>query len=144
YLSTFRRHFFNSSKEFKTLLGQLKEAKAEVEKTKKAAAKIVAEAENRAKNAELSKKKLEESVVRGQKIAKYTSNLKGEAKEKMRALLESAQTENLDKVYKKYLPEVLESKTATTVQTPKKRLAEATIEFKTGGHAPKTLTEADE
>lgn len=64
FMTTFRRQFFDSSKEFRAVTEQLKEAKASVDTVKKQAWKLVKESRQQAASAEGKAKKIEESVVR--------------------------------------------------------------------------------
>lgn len=143
FSSQFRRQFFNSSKEFKNVTAKLKESQERLTKVKAAAKQRIAEAEVKAKKAELARRRLKEGVERKIKIAKMLDGLTGKKRDKMRLMLESAKTENLAKAYKRWLPEILNEGKASTPVRKKQRIEEAVIELKTGGHTAKkeTLTE---
>jgi len=79
-------------------------------KLKKAAIKAVKEAKEEAFAAKKAHTILKENVVRKEKIEKLLSGLKGESKVKMKALLESAKSSDLDKTFNKFLPDVVEKK----------------------------------
>ena len=143
FQSQFRRQFFDSTKEFKHVTSKLKESQERLTKVKAAAKKRVVEAEDRARKAELARKRLQEGVERKVKIAKMLEGLTGKKRDKMRLMLESAKTENLVATYKRWLPEVLNEGKASVNTRKKQKLQEAVIELKTGGQSTekKTLTE---
>jgi truncated hemoglobin YjbI len=143
FMTTFRRQFFDSSKEFKKVVGELRQIKKELQESKKAYEKKIVEAQNRAKAAEVSSRKLQESVVRARTINKMLEGLTGKSREKMRHLLEATKTNDLQKTYKKFLPEIInESKVSTKPRT--KKVDEAVIELKTGGQRNLTEEKVDD
>lgn len=133
FYTTFRRQFFNSRKEFQGLVKELKEARAETTQVKAKARKALSEAKSRVDLAEAARKKVEEAVTRKTKIAKLLEGLRGQSHAQMKALLEATKTADLEKAFKKFLPEVAVKK----AQDPKTRkLAETVVELKTGGNTP--------
>ena len=110
FMTTFRRQFFNSSEEFRALSETVSTTQADMAKLKKAAIKAVKEAKEEAFAAKKAHTILKENVVRKEKIEKLLSGLKGESKVKMKALLESAKSSDLDKTFNKFLPDVVEKK----------------------------------
>lgn len=133
FYTTFRRQFFDSRKEFQGLVKDLKEARAETTAVKAKARKALNEAKSRVALAEAARKKVEEAVTRKAKIAKLLEGLSGQSQSQMRTLLEATKTADLEKAFKKFLPEVAVRKT----QDPKaKKLAETVVELKTGGKTP--------
>ena len=133
YYTTFRRQFFNSSKEFKKLAEALRKAKTELAETKKVASKKVKEAGSRAKAAETNSKKLQESVQRSRTIGKMLGNLTGVSREKMKIILEATRTDDLRKTYKRILPEILTENKQATPTSRKRKLEDTVVELKTGG-----------
>jgi len=140
FMTTFRRQFFDSSKEFRAVVDQLKEAKSELNTVKDKAWKMVKEADQRAQSAEGKAKKIEESVVRTQAINKMLKPLKGATHTKMKHILEATSTDRLAATYKKLLPEMLNEAKRSTTETRSRKIEEAVVELKTGG--PKTLVES--
>ena len=140
FMTTFRRQFFDSSKEFRAVTKQLAEAKAELNSVKDKAWSMVKEANQRAESAEGKTKKIEESVVRTQTINKLLKPLKGATHTKMKAILEATSTPRLGATYKKLLPEMLNEAKRSTTETRSRKIEEAVVELKTGGQ--KTLTES--
>jgi len=133
FFTTFRRQFFDSRKEFQGVMKELKEARAETAQVRAKARKVLAEAKSRVELAEAARKKVEEAVTRKSKIAKLLEGLAGPAQSQMRTLLEATKTADLEKAFKKFLPEVAVRK----AQDPKaKKLAETVVELKTGGNTP--------
>ena len=140
FMGTFRRQFFDSSKEFRAVVSELKEAKAELNTVKDKSWKLVKEANQRAQAAEGKTKKIEESVVRTQAINKMLKPLKGATHTKMKHILEATSTDRLSATYKKLLPEMLNEAKRSTTDTRSRKIEEAVVELKTGGQ--KTLTES--
>lgn len=126
---TFRRQFFNRSDEFRKVVEQLKESEAKRAQIERNARKVLGEARKRIVTADTRRRRLEESVVRERKMARLLGGLSGEREKKMRTLLEATRTENLEKNYKKFLPELVQRAPAK----PKTKLDEAVLEIKTGG-----------
>ncbi len=132
FYTTFRRQFFNSSKEFKALVEDANASKAETARIKKIAENEVRKARKTANEAQAARKKIEESVHRSRTMAKLLEGLSGGKRQKMRVMLEATKTEDLKKTFKRFLPEILSEEKNT--RTPKKRKLEETIvELKTGG-----------
>ena len=132
FMTSFRRQFFDSNKEFRAVVTDLKEAKAEVASIKKAATAKIQEATERATAAEAKANKVQESVVRARTINKMLEGLSGKSREKMKHLLESSETRNLKATYRKFMPIVLnEAKRAPKKQT--RKIEETIVELKTGG-----------
>jgi hypothetical protein len=140
FYTTFRRQFFNSSKEFKKLAEALRKAKTQLAETKKVATKKVEEAGNRAKAAEFNSKKLKESVQRSRTIGKMLSGLTGTSREKMKIILEATKTEDLRKAYKRVLPEIFTENKKATPRSRKQKLEDTVVELQTGGR--ETVTES--
>ncbi len=139
FMTTFRRQFFDSSKEFRAVTKQLKEAQASEKAVKSKAGKLVKEARERAAAAEGKAKKIEESVIRTRAITKMLKPLAGQTKEKMKHILEATATDKLAATYKKFLPEMLNEAKRSTAKTRSRKIEETVVELKTGGQ--KTLTE---
>ena len=133
FYTTFRRQFFNSSKEFKKLAESLRKAKAEVLETKKVASKKIKTAEGHAKASEINSKKLRESVQRRRVIGKMLKGLTGSSREKMKVILEATRTTDLQKAYKRVLPEILTENKRAVPTSKKRKLEETLVELKTGG-----------
>lgn len=133
--TTFRRQFFNSSAEFRKLATELKEAREDLNKTKKVATQKIKEAQEKAQAADITRKRIEESVVRERTIAAMLRPFGGQAREKMKTLLEATRTQDLKATYKKFGPEIMNE--SRKVPTPKKtKIDEASIAIKTGGSEP--------
>lgn len=144
FMHTFRRQFFNSSAEFKKVAGALQEARKELKTVQAKSKKAIAEAQERATAAERTKAKLEESVARREKMTKLLSGLNGDARSKMKTILEASKTADLEKTFRKFVPAVLkETKGGKPTTAKKDRLEEAVIELKTGGQ-PSVVTESDD
>jgi hypothetical protein len=107
FMTTFRRQFFDSSKEFRAVTSQLKEAKAETQNVKNKAWKLVKESRQRTESAEGKAKKIEESVIRTTSINKMLKPLSGNTHTKMKHILEATATNRLSATYRKLLPEML-------------------------------------
>lgn len=131
--AAFRRQFFNASGEFRDLTKRLKESEARSKKLEEAAKKKLRESAEARKLAEAKARKLEETMVRKQKMDRLLSGLNGDARRTMKSLLETTKTADLEKQFRKFIPEVVkESKKGQT--TPKRRkLEETAVELKTGG-----------
>jgi len=140
FMTTFRRQFFDSNKEFRAITGKLKESQKRARMLEAKANKKIKEAREAARNAELSKKKLQESVVRARAINKMLSPLTGRTREKMKDLLEASRTDKLQATYKKWLPELLNEAKAPAKQHKRRKLEESVVELKTGGQ--RTLKES--
>ncbi len=135
FYTTFRRQFFDSSKEFKTLTTQLKESQQKLQTVKASAIRQIKEARAKAIKSEVGRKRVEESVARARKMAKLLEGLGGTKRAKMKTLLEASKTADLGKTYKRFLPEILSE---GKVDAPRKqRLEETVVELKTGGQRTK-------
>jgi hypothetical protein len=134
--TTFRRQFFDSNKEFRALVDKVKVAEATSTAIKGKARAAVKEARERAQAAEGKAKRIQESVVRTRTINKMLSGLQGLTREKMKHLLEAAQTQNLPRTYRKFLPELLNEAKKGKNQTRRKKIEERVIELRTGGAKP--------
>ena len=141
FATTFRRQFFNSNKEFRNLSEKVKSLSERIRKTKAAAEKAVKIAESRVKAAERARAKLEEGIVRSRKITSLLSNIRGDGRAKMKTLLEATRTDNLDKTFKKFLPDVLNESKPT--KSPARKLEETAVELKTGTVQGKTQINED-
>jgi len=128
FMTTFRRQFFNSSEEFRALSESVKKTNEKMEKLKVAATKAVKEAKEEAYAAKKSHTLLTEKITRKEKIEKLLSGLKGESKIKMKSLLESAKSSDLDKTFNKFLPDVVERTPVLREAVNKSTL----VEFATG------------
>lgn len=135
FYTTFRRQFFDSSKEFRAVTKQLEEARASEKKLKSVATKKIQEANERARAAEGKAQKVQESVVRARTISKMLQGLTGDTRAKMQHLLEATDTKNLNTTYRKFLPELLnESKKGSNPRSRKaKKIEETVVELQTGG-----------
>ena len=140
FMTTFRRQFFDSSKEFRAVTKELKEARAQTKAIKTKATKLVKESRTRAIAAEGKAKRIEESVIRTRAIAKMLNPLTGHTRAKMKHILEATTTSNLAKTYKKFLPEMLNEAKRSTKTSRSRKIEETVVELKTGGR--KTLTES--
>lgn len=140
FSALFRRQFFDTNKEFKSLVAKLTEAETRVAQVEETAKKKIAEANTKLKQVSTEKAKLEESVVRQQKMSKLLGNLTGAPRTKMKALLEATSTANLESTYKKFVGDVLNESAAPTKQT--RKIDEAVVELRTG--TPKVLVETTE
>lgn len=148
FMTTFRRQFFDSNKEFRAVTARLKETETRAKKVVSLANKKLKEANEKARAAELSKKKLQESVVRTRTINRMLKPLTGQTREKMKDLLEASDTNNLQKAYKKWLPELLnEARAPARQQQRRRKLDESVVELQTGGRRSlkeTKTTEADD
>ena len=140
FMTTFRRQFFDSSKEFRVVVEQLKAAKATTDTVKTKAWTLVKEARGRAEAAEGKAKKIQESVVRAQAISKMLSPLSGNTRTKMKHILEATNTDRLATTYRKLLPEMLNEAKRSTTKARNRKIEDTVVELKTGGQ--KTLTES--
>jgi hypothetical protein len=138
--TTFRRQFFDSNKEFRALVQKTNEAQAQAKAIKSKARAAVKEARERAQAAEGKAKRIQESVVRTRTINKMLSGLQGLTREKMKHLLEAAQTQNLPRTYRKFLPELLNEAKKGKKQTRRTKIEERVLELRTGGAKPLTET----
>lgn len=140
FMTTFRRQFFDSSKEFRAVTAQLKEAKAETNRIRTKATKLVTETRARALAAEGRTKKVEESVVRTRAIAKMLNPLTGKTRERMQHVLEATATDKLANTYRKFMPEMLNDAKRSTTKNRTRKIEETVVELKTGGQ--QTLKES--
>lgn len=140
FMTTFRRQFFDSNKEFRAATKKLQEAQKRAKAVEAKAAKEIKEAREQARVAEASKKKLQESVVRARAINRMLKPLTGQTREKMKDLLEASRTDKLQTTYKKWLPELLNEAKAPAKQQKRRKLEESVVELKTGGQ--RTLKES--
>ena len=138
--TTFRRQFFDSNKEFRALTTKVTEAEATAKAIRAKARAAVKEATERAQAAEGKAKRIQESVVRTRTINKMLSGLQGVTREKMKHLLEAAQTQNLPRTYRKFLPELLNEAKQGKKHTRRAKIEERVVELRTGGQ--ETLAEA--
>lgn len=139
FYTTFRRQFFDSSKEFKTLVSKLEESQQNLAKVKSSAIKQIKEARSNAHKSEVGRKRVEESVARARKMARLLEGLGGTRRAKMKTLLEASKTAELGKTYKRFLPEILSEGKKTA---RKQKLEETVVELKTGGQrSRKEITE---
>ena len=135
FVTSFRRQFFDSSKEFKKLALELKETKATAAKVTKVAKTRVAEAQTRATTAQAKAKKVTESYKRKHFIESALSRLSGKSRIKMEAILNAAKTANLKETYKRFLPDVMAESNKRPVRSSKSqsKLTETVVELTTGG-----------
>ena len=140
FMTTFRRQFFDSSKEFRAVTEKLAEAQAETKAVKAKAGKMVKEARERAAAAEGKANKIQESVVRTRAINKMLKPLNGATREKMQHILEATATDKLATTYRKFLPEMLNEAKRSTAKTRSRKIEETVVELKTGGQT--TLNES--
>ncbi len=140
FMTTFRRQFFDSSKEFRAVTEALKAAKAETNSIKDQAWKLVKESKQRAVSAEGKAKKIQESIIRTQAINKMLKPLSGATHIKMKHILEATNTDRLATTYRKLLPEMLNDAKRSTTHDRTRKIEERVVELKTGGQ--KTLTES--
>ena len=138
FQTTFRRQFFDSSKEFRAVVEQLKEAKAETASVKTKAWSLVKESRQRTHSAEGKAKKVQESVIRTQAISKMLKPLSGNTHTKMKHILEATATPRLASTYRKLLPEMLNEAKRSPAKARTRKIEETVVELKTGG---RTLTE---
>lgn len=138
FQTTFRRQFFDSSKEFRAITAQLKEAKAETNSVKKKAWSLVKESRQRTQSAEGKAKKIEESVIRTRAISKMLKPLSGNTHMKMKHILEATATQRLASTYRKLLPEMLNEAKRSPAKARTRKIEESVVELKTGG---RSLTE---
>lgn len=143
FATMFRRQFFDTSAEFKKLREEVETARQEAASVKLRAAKAVKESREEASASKKAHSKLQESVVRGQTMARLLQPLTGQARVQMKALLEATKTDKLDATFRKALPQIVkESK-------QKRRSAKAlnegnnvkAVEFRDGG--TQDLNESD-
>lgn len=145
FMTTYRRQFFDSSKEFRSLVEELRKTKKALSESSKKSQKQIEEARQQAKAAEISKKKLHEAIVRKEAIGRMLEGLSGESREKMKTLLEATRTKDLRKTYKRFLPEVLNEGRKSTRQPERKRkLEEAVVELRDGGRQQITENKANQ
>lgn len=146
FMTTFRRQFFNSNKEFRNLVTQNKKMKTVMHSLKEEANQKIRKANIKAETAEKSKVAMETRVVRTRAINQMLRPLSGRAREKMGVLLENTRTSDLQKTYKKFLPEIL-SESQRKVPTPRPKAKrplneKRRVELKTGGKD--LITERDD
>ncbi len=141
FYTTFRRQFFDSSKEFKALTSKLEESQQKLENVKASAIRQIKEARSKANKSEVGRKRVEESVARARKMAKLLDGLGGVKRAKMKTLLEASKTADLGKTYKRFLPDILSEDKKTVSR--RQKLEETVVELKTGGQRSKTELRED-
>lgn len=142
FYSTMQRHFFSTNKEARKLAEALKRSETEKKKIVESAQTRVKDAERRAKLAESSRKTVVESSQRTAEMAKLLAPLKGQARDKMKTILEAASNvESMRKSYQRFLPDVMES---SRVSKPASKPVDAVLELKTGGATRMEIQESDE
>lgn len=127
FAMVFRRQFFDSNKEFRKVVEELKESRETLQKVKATANKKLKEANIMLEETKAAKEALHENFQRQKTMSKLLSTLDGEARNQMKTLLEASKTKDLEKNFKKFLPEMAAKKTKTKV------LSEKVLEIKTGG-----------
>lgn len=100
------RHF-KADKHLRGLTNKVAALTKELAESKKSATKELTEAREAARTAQKRAKRLAEQSERREKVGALLSNLTGDARKQMKTLLENAATQNLEKTYKQFLPEVL-------------------------------------
>lgn len=143
FTTTFRSQFFNSSAEFKKLGERIATLESENKKIKVKAARAVKESQDRAAAEATARKKLQESVTRGQIMARLLKPLSGTARVQMKTLLEATKTNKLETTFKKALPQIVKenrkpksTKSARKLNEGKSNVRQ--VEFRSGGTAPLT------
>jgi len=128
--SVYRRHFFNTNTEVRDLAAKTKALSESNVKIKIEAKKRVDEAVQQAAIATAAHKKLTESVALARTRTHLLSTLKGDARNKMRTVLESCTSvDAMKRNFSKFLPEFLNE---GTVPSQKKTITEKTIRLRTG------------
>lgn len=131
FQNMFRRQFFNSEKEFRTLFDQNRKLSESLNRVKKVASKQIQEAQKAKTIAETAHRRLEESVQRDRVMHKMLGGLKGEVQSRMRTMLEACQSvEQMQRTYKKYLPEMLNE---AVVSNKNEKISKKVLEIKEGG-----------
>ena len=137
----YRRQFFNTSGEFKSLVNENKKLKASEALVKRQATKAIKESRKAAFMAKQKHDKLTESIKRKQVMQRLLKPLKGNAREQMNSLLEATKTDKLESTFRKALPQLARSKSkAPQVMNEARRTNVA--ELRTGNHKPQ-LVESD-
>jgi hypothetical protein len=116
FASEYAASHLNEKSETAKLLKVVATKEAELEE----AAKVVAETQQIVESKEQELRQVKDSMARKEIMGELLGPLGGDKKEVMKELLESVQTEKLHTAFDKYLPAVMEGKTAA-----KKALTEA-------------------
>lgn len=131
-----RRSFFNSSAEHKALLKKISEQEAAHRKSLGEAKAKLDKALAESASARSEARKVTESAKRATKMGRLLESVPaGNAREKMKLILEATKTDNLDETFKKYAQRVL----AESVKPQARPSRPAQMEVRTGGT---TLTES--
>lgn len=131
FSSVYRRHFFNTNKEVKELSTKVSSLSEANKRIRDEAKRKIEEATREAATIKAAHKKLTESVNLSKTRNQLLGSLKGEAREKMKVVLEACTSvEAMKRNYKQFLPEFLTVKPVGT----KKKLDEkvSALKFKSG------------
>lgn len=137
----YRRQFFNTSGEFKSLMCENKKLKESKNSIKRQATKAIKESRKDAYVAKQQHAKLTEGLQRGRVMQKLLKPLKGNARIQMKTLLEATKTDKMESTFRKALPQLARAKSkSSTVMNEHKRTNVA--ELRTGNTKPR-LVESD-
>jgi len=127
--SVYRRHFFNTNKEVKELANKVTALSESNKRIKIEAKSKIEEATRTASTATAAHKKLTESIMLARTRTQLLGNLQGEARDKMKMVLESCTSvDAMKRNYKQFLGEFINKKPATQ----KRALDEKVLKLKTG------------
>ncbi len=131
YNSVYRRHFFNTNKEVKSLADRVTALSESNKRIKTEAKTKLEEAAREVATARSAHKKLTESVMLARTRNQLLSNLKGDAHSKMKLILESCTSvDAMKRNYKQYVTEFLKETRGSS--STKKALDEKVLKLKTG------------
>ena len=108
FIGEARRMFFNSHKELRNLLKKLNEQQHNHEAEKAALLNKLAETQTVAKKAIHESRQIKETAMRSQMMNKLLATMPvGNAREKMKFLLESTSAAEMEKTFRKFAPSIL-------------------------------------
>lgn len=131
FAATFRSQFFNTEAEYRGLMEKIGKLEESQKALRRKSARALTEAQERIKAATLAHQKLEESVTRERTMQRLLGSVRGETRDRMKALLESAKTEELEKTFRKFLPDLQRTNAPKPLMESKRRNA-STVEVVTG------------
>lgn len=137
----FKNHHWNTNQEFRAIKEHADNLEQKNKLVKDKANKIISEYKKEISDMNKKFGKLNESVQRKDKIEKLLSGLKGDSKLKMKHLLESASTNNLDRVYDNFLPQII-TENKKPIQNKENKVLN--LEFNSGLISENTNAEDDD
>jgi hypothetical protein len=135
FIGEARRAFFNSHKELSALLKKINEQQNAHNAEKKELIKKINEANAIAKKAIAENRQIKESATRNIRTAKLLNTLPpGDARAKMKTLLEASSVADLDKTFRKYASSILQEskKPIRSVESNREQFNEHAISVRNG------------